>query len=364
LRILFIIPYPPGRAPSQRFRFEQYLDLLPVHGHEYKLAPFLDEATWAILYQPGQTGRKVIGILTGFWRRLLLLLTVPSYDYVFVHREAAPIGPPIIEWIITKVLRKRVVYDFDDAIWMADPAADRGFLGKLKWQQKVSSICRWSYKVSCGNAYLRDYAQQFNSLGALINPTTLDTDHLHNQVRNQEELSAGRVVIGWTGTHTTLRHLDLIWPALQQLEAEGHNFEFIVIANQPPEHITLKSMRFMPWRKGTEIADLLQFHFGLMPLVDDPWARGKCAFKALQYMALGMPALVSPVGMNTEVVAEGENGYICAATEQWYTAIRELLINESARVRLGAAARKTIVERYSVRSNTANFLDLFSGVNY
>lgn len=362
MRILFVIPYPPGRAPSQRFRFEQYLDLLPAHGHTYTLAPFLDEATWRILYQPGQTGRKVLGILMGFWRRLLLLFSVPGYDFVFVHREAAPIGPPVIEWLLAKMLRKPIVYDFDDAIWMADPAADRGLLGKLKWQQKVGSICRWAHKVSCGNAYLRDYARQFNPSGALVNPTTLDTDRLHNQVRNQQTRLAERVVIGWTGTHTTLRHLDLVWPALQQLENEGYDFDFVVIANQPPEHSMLKSLRFVPWRKETEIVDLLQFHFGLMPLVDDPWARGKCAFKALQYMALGMPALVSPVGMNTEVVTDRENGYICTTTEQWYAAMRELLTNEPMRAQLGAAARQTIVERYSVRSNTVNFLALFSAV--
>jgi glycosyltransferase involved in cell wall biosynthesis len=96
-----------------------------------------------------------------------------------------------------------------------------------------------------------------------------------------------------------------------------------------------------------------------MPLVDDPWARGKCAFKALQYMALGMPALVSPVGMNTEVVADNENGFICDTDEQWYNALRRLLTDGTLRARQGEAARRTIVERYSVLSNKDNFLALF-----
>ena len=300
-----------------------------------------------------------MGILLGFVRRLGLLFAVPGYDAVFIHREAAPIGPPVLEWIIAKVLRKRIIYDFDDAIWLKDPVGEAGFIGWLKWQQKVSSICRWAWKNSCGNAYLRDYARQFNP-AAVINPTTLDTNRLHNQVRDQ--LRPGPLVIGWTGTHTTLRHLDLIWPVLRRLEAEGHDFEFCVIANQPPDAPGLRGFRFQPWGKDTEIADLLTFHVGLMPLVDDPWARGKCAFKALQYMALGIPALVSPVGMNTEVVADGQNGFVCATPDQWYIALQRLLAQPNLRAKLGAAARRTIVERYSVEANTPNFLALFVGL--
>ncbi|MBC6988306.1 glycosyltransferase family 4 protein [Hymenobacter sp. BT491] len=356
MHILFIVPYPPGKAPSQRFRFEQYFDFLTEKGHTYHVAPFLSDSTWAILYKPGHTLAKVLGILGGFVRRAALLFTVPRYDRVFIHREAAPIGPPIFEWLIAKVLGKKIIYDFDDAIWMKDPAGEQTFISSLKWQQKVGSICRWAYKVSCGNAYLREYALQFNP-NSIINPTTLDTEHLHNQVRDQHQTS--RPVIGWTGTHTTLRHLDLVWPVLEKLENEGYDFEFRVISNQPPEHAGLRSLTFTPWRKATEIEDLLGFHLGLMPLVDDPWARGKCAFKALQYMSLGMPALVSPVGMNTEVVQEGHNGYICDTDAEWEAALRKLLADQELRAKQGAMARRTIVERYSVVSNKENFLALF-----
>ncbi|MCR5887053.1 glycosyltransferase family 4 protein [Hymenobacter sp. J193] len=321
------------------------------------MAPFLSDYTWSILYKPGHVVSKVAGILAGLFRRLLLLFTVSSYDFVFIHREAAPIGPPVFEWIIAKVLQKKIIYDFDDAIWMKDPAGEQTFISRLKWQQKVGQICRWAYKVSCGNAYLRDYALQFNA-HSFINPTTLDTENLHNRIRDQ--YLPGRPIIGWTGTHTTLRHLDLIWPVLERLEQEGYDFEFRVISNQGPEYAGLRNFRFTPWNKETEIADLSQFNLGLMPLVDDPWARGKCAFKALQYMSLGMPALVSPVGMNTEVVQDGQNGFVCDTPEQWYNALRELLASQDLRATQGTAARRTIVERYSVVSNKENFLRLFS----
>lgn len=355
MRILFIVPYPQGKAPSQRFRFEQYLDRLTEAGHTWHLAPFISVATWNILYKSGHTLAKATGILSGFLRRIGQLFTVPQYDFVFIHREASPIGPPIFEWIIANILGKRIIYDFDDAIWLANTSEANKLVAGIKWHHKVNSICRWAYKVSCGNAYLRDYASQFNAQ-AIVNPTTIDTEHLHNRVRNQQQQA--KLVVGWTGTHSTLKYLDQVVPVLSRLEQE-FDFEFRVISNQPPS-LPLRSLVYQPWRKETEIEDLLSFHVGLMPLEDDMWAKGKCAFKALQYMALGEPALVSPVGMNTEVVQNNVNGYVCASPTDWETSLRKLLLNPELRQSLGAEARQTIVERYSVAANWPNFLALFS----
>lgn len=355
MRILFLVPYPHGQAPGQRFRYEQYLDLLIEQGHRYQLSSFLSTSTWAVLYKSGYAIRKTLGVAAGFGRRCLDMLRAPFYDYVFIFREASPIGPPIFEWILAKVLRKKIVYDFDDAIWIANTTDANKIVANLKWSQKVGSICRWSYKISCGNAYLRDYARQFNP-NAFINPTTIDTEHLHNRVRDQK--APGKLVIGWTGSHSTLKYLDQLVPILQKLEVK-YDFEFRVISNQPPV-FPLNSLKFQPWRKETEIEDLLELHIGVMPLEDDPWAKGKCAFKALQYMALGIPALVSPVGMNTEVVEEEVNGYLCTTPEQWSAALETLMRDPELRIQLGKAARTTIVERYSVASNQQNFLRLFA----
>ncbi|RPD46890.1 glycosyltransferase [Hymenobacter sediminis] len=355
MRILFLVPYPAGKAPSQRFRFEQYFEALTAAGYQYRVASFISDATWSILYKSGHQLQKVTGILGGFLRRTALLFSVPQYDYVFIHREASPIGPPVFEWLIAKALGKKIIYDFDDAIWIPNTSEANKIVAGVKWHHKVDSICRWAYKVSCGNAYLRDYARQFNP-NAIINPTTIDTEHLHNRVRNQQ--APGKLVIGWTGTHSTLKYIEQVVPVLARLEQE-FNFEFRVISNQPPA-LPLRSLVYVPWRKETEIADLLTFHVGLMPLEDDPWAKGKCAFKALQYMALGEPALVSPVGMNTEVVQENVNGNICATPAEWEAALRRLLINPSLRAQMGEAARRTIEERYSVVANRRNFLGLFS----
>ncbi len=276
------------------------------------------------------------------------------YDYVFIHREATPIGPPLIEWMIAKVFRKKIIYDFDDAIWLPNTSASNRMAATLKWHQKVEGICRWSYKVSCGNEYLCNYARQFNE-NVVLNPTTIDTREQHNRLKNQ---NTDKLVIGWTGTHSTLPYLKPLLPVLEKLY-QHYDFELRVIANAPPDE-QADFITFIPWQKASEIDDLLAFNVGLMPLTNDPWAKGKCGFKALQYMALGIPALVSPVGVNTEIVDDGTNGFICTNDNDWYEALEKLIADPALRENMGKAGRKKVEERYSVLSNTNKFLELFS----
>ncbi len=380
MKVLFLFPYPSGTAASQRFRFEQYLGFLREEEIEYTLAPFLDDATWKILYKPGNTLRKAWGIGKGFLRRLGILFTVANYDFVFIHREATPLGPPWVEWIIAKIFRKRIIFDFDDAIWLANTSENNKIASKLKWHQKTASICRWAWKISAGNAYLADYARQCRNLeggirrvesgnsipenaktlpsedgGLIVNPTTIDTTHLHNRLKDQD---TSDFVIGWTGTHSTIQYLELFIPILEKLEQE-YTFTFLVISDRKPE-FSLKSLQYLPWNKATEAEDLLRMNVGIMPLTDDPWSRGKCGFKALQYMALGIPALASPVGVNTEIIQQGINGFLCQTPSDWENSIRQLIKTPDLRSRLGKAARQWIEERYSVQANRLTFLTLFT----
>ena len=352
-RILFIVPYPLGIAPSQRFRFEQYFDLLTESGFSFSVRPFLDEQAMQILYRPGKLFLKIWKVKLGFWKRILDLFTLHKFDVVFIHREAAPIGPPVFEWLITKVFRKKVVFDFDDAIWLSNTSASNPFITFFKRYRNAENTAAWAWKVSCGNAYLRNHAAKFNAK-AIINPTTIDTENLHNQVK---QYSASRTKIGWTGTHSTMKYLHRIIPILQKLEAE-FDFELLVIADHNP-HFDLRNYQFVAWNKSTEIDDLLKMDVGIMPLEDDRWAQGKCGFKALQYMALGIPAIVSPVGVNTEIVSHGANGWICDSDAEWEQCFRTILANPAQLPQLSTAARKTVVDRYSVVSNENNFLELF-----
>ena len=354
MKIAFLFPYPHGTAPSQRFRFEQYFVFLKEQGIHYQLYSFLDNSTWDILYKPGHKFEKVFGIVMGFLKRFVLMFQLNKYDYVFIHREVTPIGPPVFEWIIAKILRKKIIYDFDDAIWIPNTSVTNRIVGGIKWHGKVSSICKWAHVVSCGNAYLADFARQFNA-NVVYNPTTIDTVNLHTILSNHDEV---RTVIGWTGTHSTMMYLDEILPIIINLNKK-YEFDFMIISNKLPE-FQLDNLKFVPWNKVTEIADLAQIHIGIMPLTADAWAQGKCGFKALQYMALGFPALVSPVGVNSFIVENNKTGYVCNDLFEWEQSLELLLQSASKRKEFGANARDFIEKNYSVNSNKNNFLSLFA----
>ena len=353
--ILFISPYPFDTAPSQRFRFEQYFSFLKEQEISYHQVSFLDQKTWDILYKKGHFFQKVWGIVKGFARRKGLLFSIPKYDFIFIHREVAPIGPPIFEWIIAKVLRKKIIYDFDDAIWLPNTSETNKIVAGLKWHQKVNSICKWSYKVSCGNEYLANYAKKFNSNVVLL-PTTIDTLNGHNKTKVY--CKGKKIIIGWTGTHSTIPYLNTILPILSELEQQ-YDFEFRIISNKKPS-FNLKSLHYVEWNKSTEINDLLHFDLGLMPLQDDQWAQGKCGFKALQYMALGIPAVVSPVGVNTTIVEHQKNGFICTTLEDWKITLSSVLENQVNLSDLGKKAQEKVEKYYSVNAQKQRFLNLFS----
>lgn len=353
-KILFITPYPAGSAPSQRFRLEQYFSALAEAGYTCKQVPFWSERAWKILYRKGNIFRKFLSLSRAILRRYLLVFSVPQYDYVFIHREYSPVGWPFAVWCIARIMQKKIIFDFDDAIWIRNVSESNRFYGVLKKYNNTQRIIRMSYKVSCGNEYLRNFALQYNPR-AFVNPTTIDTEHYHNRIRR---LTGNPFIIGWTGSHSTIQYLDDIVPVIRKLE-EKYDIAFHVISDKKPQW-ELNSLVFIPWQKETEIDDLLTFSIGIMPLKHDPWSEGKCGFKALQYMALGIPALVSPIGVNTEIVDHGKDGFFCRNAEEWEKYITLLIQDQALLDRMSALTRKKIEDHYSVRSNTVNFLNLFS----
>lgn len=354
MRILFLIPYPPGESPSQRFRFEQYLGLLEDHGYQLRIQSFLPSGKWRIFYQPGHTVNKAFMIANGLIKRASVLFTLNRFDRVFIHREAAPIGPPVIEWIIGRIFKKKIIYDFDDAIWLTDKKNETALVKTLRSRSKVSSICRWSHTISCGNEYLRQYALRFNS-NAFLNPTTIDTEQVHNRALHSHAGRPGeRIMIAWTGSHSTRKYLYLLEAVLRGIQEKFSEVDLLVIADKPPE-MNLPRIVFKPWSNQTEITDLAQADIGIMPLPDDEWSKGKCGFKALQYMALEIPAVVSNVGVNPEIIQDGKNGRLCDSTESWMWALEELITNPERRAQLGQAGRQTVSDYYSVSSNSENF---------
>jgi glycosyltransferase involved in cell wall biosynthesis len=357
MKILFLAPYPLRSSPSQRFRFEQYFKALGADGHSYVFQSFLSSTGWKNIYSKGRQVQKAWAIVSGFLRRLVVLPKALNSDVVFIHRELTPLGPPIFEWLIAKGFGKKIVYDFDDAIWLTDRKNESWFGRMLRWRSKVAMICRWSAVVSCGNEFLCGYARNYN-LNVRYNPTTIDLNYhkLMDQRRTNDE-----IIIGWTGSHSTLKYLDSIVPVIRQLEKKYSKLIFEVIADQKPD-LDISSLRFIPWKEETEIEDLSTIDIGIMPLPDDEWSKGKCGFKLLQYMSLEKASIASPVGVNTAIITNGIDGLICNDANEWIEAIGKLIDDANLRRQLGEAGRRKVETSYSVSSNSANFLLLFKSL--
>jgi glycosyltransferase involved in cell wall biosynthesis len=353
VNILFLIPASVGKLPSQRFRFEQFLSDLETNRLNYTIKPFYNNSTWDVLYKDGYYAKKTIGTLLGFAKRFLNLFNMGQYQYVYIHREAAPLGPPIIEWIISKILKKKIIYDFDDAIWIPMSTSVNHVAKSLKCTWKVGRICRYSYAIIAGNSYLADYAKKFNS-NVLVIPSVVDTDKTHNIIKQH---FPGPVTIGWTGTFTNLIHFKEIITPLERLQSK-YSFRLLIICDKDP---ALKGIRYeyKKWDKNSEIKDLLEFDIGLMPLLHFEFILGKCAFKAIQYMSLGIPPVISPVGMNCEVIEDNVSGFFANTEEEWYLTLEKLINNHERRKKTGLSARQRIIDKYSVKAYRDIFLGLF-----
>jgi glycosyltransferase involved in cell wall biosynthesis len=354
-RILILCPYPKGGAPSQRFRFEQYLAAMAAAGHTVVVAPFLPAFAHRVIYRKGYFLQKVVGVLLGFLSRILLMASLRRYDYVFVHREASPIGPPIFEaW--TAMFHSRTILDFDDAIFVPRVSDANRIVRYLKWFSKTKFTCGQFWRVTVCNSYLQNWARQHTQNVVLL-PTTIDLDY-HKPVASR--LSSMRPCVGWTGSHSTVKYLELVRPVLAKL-SERFDFDFVVICDVDPCFRELPNYRFIKWQIATEIADLSQMTIGIMPSFEGEWELGKAGFKAIQYSALGVVPVVSAVGPGREVVVDGETGFaIDNSEEAWLSALADLLSNPQKLDSMGKAAQRHIGAHYSVQANTTKFLSVFS----
>lgn len=363
-KLLIVAPYPYGKAPSQRFRFEQYLAHLRASGVQSEVSSFWADRHWPAIYQKGDLVLKVYATLEGFFRRFLLLFTLFKYDVILIHREATPIGPAWWEWAASRIWRKPLVFDFDDAVWLPNNStANEKLVGRFKAHHKTRTILKLSKSAFAGNEFLAAFARQFCADVSIV-PTTIDTLNHHNITKVHQPTP--RPVIGWTGSHSTLRQLVPLFTLLESLHKKL-DFSLLIISDFPPDNMPTFAT-FLPWNKANEIEDLLKMDIGIMPLYDSDWERGKCGFKALQYMALGIPAVVSAVGVNSEIVDEGMNGFICEvlpiddAAPRWSKALTSLLSDHQARTGMGAAARVKIIGQYSIEAWKAKYVEVFLGL--
>jgi glycosyltransferase involved in cell wall biosynthesis len=344
MKVLFVCLHAPEQAPGQRFRFEQYLPYLAANGIECTYSNLLEEKDYNFFYKKGFLFKKAGVVLRGFLKRYRQLKKINGYDIVFIQREAIMLGTWYFERQYAK--KAKVIFDYDDATWLEQISGTNRMFKFLKDPGKTKEIIRISNLVFAGNKYLAAYAEKFNK-NVVIVPTTIDTDEYKPADKIQKE----KVCIGWSGSFSTIVHFQTCLEALKIIKNQyGSKIYFKVIGDDRYVNEELE-IKGQAWKKDTEVKDLQEMDIGIMPLPDDEWAKGKCGLKGLQYMALSIPTIMSPVGVNTEIIDDGKNGFLASTTDEWVNKLSRLIETFQLREDMGRNGRDTVVKSFSVEAN-------------
>ena len=343
IKVLALSPIPEEGAGC-RFRISQYLPALRAAGFDVTVSSFYTTDYFRLVYQHGRYAQKAAKFMGLAWRRFRELFQLGQYDLVFLYREAIPLGPPVLERLIAQ-RGLPIVYDFDDAIFLPAVSEANRAIAFLKNPSRTKTIVRQSTRVVVGNEFLASYARRYNPAVTVI-PTAVDTDRFVPAERNSPQ--GEKLVVGWIGSPTTFAYLEGLTGVLRTVAAD-HPFRLRVSGAGRPVDFAGLDVEERPWSLANEVTLFNTCDVGVYPLTDDDWARGKCGFKAIQFMACGVPVVAAAVGVNKEIIEDGVNGFLATTPAEWQDKLRRLLTDGELRARFRAAGRKTIEERYSLR---------------
>lgn len=347
MKVLALASY-PIEAAATRYRLYQYIAPLAERGITLTIRPFINSTLFANLYHRNALPQTALGLLKASLLRLRDVFAAHQADVILVQREAMILGPPIIEWLMTKVSKCPLVLDLDDATYVPYTSPTYGSLSKtLKWFSKTDDLIRWASIVTCGNRAIAEYVIAKGTRAAII-PTVVDT----NVFRPAESRKEDGLVLGWVGTHSTFPYLETLFPLLQELAAD---YKFVVrIVGSGKKEIVIPGVKVenLEWQLAREVQHFQSFDIGLYPIVPgmyaQQWEAGKSGFKAIQYLAVGVPYVATPVGAVTEIGEVGITHFTAIEKREWLESLRKLLSSSALRKQMGQAGREHAVHHYGL----------------
>lgn len=355
-KLLIIADHRLNRSPSQRYRFEQYLDYFKSQGFDWELSEIITEKDDKVFYSPGNYFKKAWILFKSLFIRLKDLQRAKQFDVIFIQRESLLLGSSYFEKQFFK--KHKVIFDFDDSIWLLDTSPENKKFEFLKNPDKTKINIANAHSVIAGNSFLANYAKQFNP-NTIIIPTTIDTVF---HVPKSEFRGKERIVIGWSGSISTIKHFEMAIPALKQIQNKYPNkIEIHVIGQGSYTHPEINIIS-KNWSSKTEVDDLNCFDIGIMSLPNDEWVKGKCGLKGLSYMACGVATVMSNVGVNSEIIEHGKNGYLAQTEQEWVNCLSLLIENSDLRHKIGQAGRETVVKNYSVNAHKDAYLGVLKSL--
>jgi L-malate glycosyltransferase len=346
-RMLIICPFPYGLAAGQRLKYEQYFDDWRTQGWDINVSSYMDRAMWGVVYKPGHLFGKIAGVCRGHMRRLRDMLRIHKYDLVYVFMYVTPVGTSLFErW--TRKMARALVYDVEDNILVEQQLGKtenpNPIASLFKGPGKARYLIRHADHVITSSPFLNDFCLAINKQKACTYiSSSIDTDRFQPATAYSNDKP---VVIGWTGTFSSKIYLDLLQNVFKRL-TEIVPFKLKVIGNfeYALDGIDLEVIQ---WTAEHEVRDLQSFDIGVYPLPIDDWVLGKSGLKAIQYMAFALPCVATEVGTTPMLIRDGENGLLVQSEDEWVEALEKLVRDPDLRRRLGQAARKDAVAKYSL----------------
>ena len=361
MRVLALSSY-PAQAAATRFRVAQFIGPLRELGVELELSSFVNARGFAALYSGRGALRAGAAAIGPVLRRVGGVLAARRYDALFIQREAMFFGPELFERLYAAVGGLPIVLDLDDATYVPYDSPSFGRLSRaLKFFGKADRLIDRARVVTCGNRFIAEYVERRGG-HAVVVPTVVDTD-IFAPIERQNDVP----VIGWIGTHSTFPSLEWLFPVFRRL-AETHNFTLrIVGAGREGVEIGGVDAEWLPWSMEREVADFQNLDIGVYPIVPSPsaneeWLRGKSGFKAVQYMAVGVPFVMSPVGICAEMGDSGRTHLNAETPEDWYNSLSQLLEDGDLRRRMGSAGREYALEHYTVADQADKLAEVFKSL--
>jgi glycosyltransferase involved in cell wall biosynthesis len=347
MRVLLLSRY--GRlGASSRIRSYQYVPFLEAHGIGVTVCALFSDNYLHGLY----SGHKidVCSVIQAYFRRARCLMKSDQFDLLWVEYEMFPWLPDWAEKILASVGVPYLV-DYDDAIFHRYDQHARRFVQTLLGK-KIDGVMKRAAQVTVGNQYLAERARRSGAREVSILPSVVDLEKYAIEARGSRDV----FTLGWIGSPTTAKYLDLVAPAIKEFSRDrGVRVVLVgsgkVVSDGVPVEIR-------SWSEDTEVQDIQSFDVGIMPLPNDPWALGKCGYKLVQYMACAVPVLASPVGVNREMVQHGRNGFLAEGKEEWLGFLRTLYDNAKLRGEMGKAGRGMVHEKFSLQVTAPRLLSL------
>lgn len=351
---MVICPHPENIAPGQRLKYEQYFENWRQNGYNVEVSPFFSNRMQSILYNKKNKAEKVFWVLSAYVKRIVTAFTLKKYDLVYVFLWVTPFGYPLMEKLYVSI-NKNMVYDIDDAIFMKAESVVNRSIDFIRGRSKPFFLMKHAKHVIACTPFLTEVASTYNSNCTDISSTINTDTYLPVNTYSNDH----KIILGWSGSHSTSPFLYLLKDVLLELQ-QKIPFKLLVMGDAT-FHIEGLDVEAIPWSVEKEIPTLQRFDIGLYPLpLDNKWVLGKSGLKALQYMAVGLPVVATAIGANYRIIENDKTGYLVKTKEEWVHQLEILMLNPALRKNIGTAARKNVVENYSIHATAPVYLDIIN----